>query len=178
MNKTLIAVILGVVVVGAAAYFFMNSGNVTPGDQEAAVGESASVGATFAELVAMGQSVECTFSYDDGAGNVSSGTVYMAGKDRIRGDFMVSSPAATEMHLIRTDGYTYIWGPALPQGVKAAVTAENEGDLFDTETGAVDPNTQYTCVSWSVDASKFTLPSGVPFLDVEAMLEAAAGFAQ
>jgi hypothetical protein len=173
MNNTIVAVIVGVIVVAGGAYLYLNP-SILGSNQGAAVieGDSASVGSTFAALVQSGQPVTCTFEYND-AGNVSSGMVYMMnGAERIRGDFNIieSAAGAMEAHLIRDGGYNYLWGSSFEQGIKTKVTAENEGKLFDDGNSAVSNDTEFTCSAWSVDESKFTLPSGVEFMDMSAQL--------
>ncbi len=176
MSKTLIAVIAGVVVVGGGAYYLMSSGALGGTGSAQSEQETASVGSTFASAFASGQNLECTFSHDDGAGNVSSGTVYIAnGGAQLRGDFVVTSPTANEAHMIRSEGYNYLWGSAMQQGVKTAVTEENAGQLFNDDSGTIDPDTEYKCAGWNVDNNKFTLPAGVEFIDMSAQIEAATG---
>ena len=178
-TNTIIAVVVGVVVVAGGAYLYLNPSIL--GDNQGATvieGNSALAGSTFAALVQSGQPVTCTFEYNDGAGNVSSGMVYMAnGAERIRGDFNIieSAAGAMEAHLVRDGGYNYLWGSSFEQGIKTKVTAENEGKLFDDKQGAVSEDTEFTCSAWSVDESKFALPSGVEFMDMSAQIEAATG---
>lgn len=169
-TTTIIGIAAAVVVVGAGMYFFMS---YNPSGQVATVsehegGEEASVGSTFADIIAGGQPVECTFTYDDGAGNASSGTVYVASQDRFRGDFSVTAPVEMEMHVVRIGGFNYMWGTSLPQGMKVAVTEENQDQIFDSATATIDPNTEYKCMSWQADESMFELPAGVQFIDVNA----------
>lgn len=175
MNKNLIIGIVAVLAVaGVGAYVAMNPGLISNYGGTAAViensqeNESTSAGSTFAELIARGQSVQCTFTYDDGQGNVSAGTVYMAaGGAKIRGDFTVTSPVATEAHLVRAGGYNYLWGPQMPQGIKTKVTNENE--LTAGESSGFDPNTKFSCKSWTMDDSAFSLPATIKFIDLDAM---------
>ncbi len=175
----LVSIVVGVLVVGGGAYVVMNPEIVTnlSGGTEAESeienddGESASVGSTFAELIALGQSVVCTFSHDDGAGNHTAGTVYMtSGGTQIRGDFTVSSPVAGEAHFIRADGYNYLWGPMMPQGIKTRVT--NEAEFSTGGEGGIDEGTPFSCQAWNVDAANFSLPAGVEFMDVSSTIPA------
>lgn len=90
-----------------------------------------------------------------------------AGAERIRGDFNITESAIgqVEMHLIRDGGRHYLWGSALEQGIMTAVP--NEEVLFEQdENSPVDENTEYECVTWRVDDSKFSLPVGVEFQDM------------
>ena len=180
----LLGIVAAIVVVGGGAYVAMNpeiitsitGGSAEEGEEmmENEEGENASVGNTFANLVALGQSVTCTFSHDDGAGNRSSGTVYMTGgATQMRGDFTVeaSGTAPVETFMVRTGGYTYMWSDASPQGIKSQVV--NEAELTsDDQNGGIDEDTEFSCQAWNVDNSKFSLPSGIQFTDMSAQIDA------
>lgn len=177
----LIGIFAAIVLVGGGAYVAMNPEVVTNFTSSMATeteegaeneNESASVGSTFAALVARGQAVTCTFNHDDGAGNRSSGTVYMTGgAAQIRGDFTVESPVATSATFIRTGGYNYMWGPAMPQGVKTKVVNETELMSGD-QNGGIDKDTEFSCQAWTVDSSKFVVPSTVQFMEVNTNVNA------
>jgi hypothetical protein len=130
---------------------------------------------TFASLLGLGQNLRCEFSYNDGP-NISSGTVFIAenGK-RLRGDFSVESSAAgaMEMHMLREEGYNYMWGSSFEQGMKMKVEEGSEGDLFASNDAsvAIDENTTYNCVPWNVDAEVLALPSDVEFLDLSLQMD-------
>lgn len=180
-TNLIIGIVVALAVAGGGVYVATNpeimasitGGTSMQGDTENE-NESASVGSTFAELVALGQSVVCTFSHDDSAGNRSSGTVYMTGgAAQIRGDFTVESPTATTATFVRTGGYNYMWGPAMPQGVKTKVVNETEF-MSDAQSGSIDPNTEFACQAWSVDSSKFVVPTNINFMEVNANVNAGA----
>lgn len=169
-------------VVGGGAYVAMNpeiimsisGGSAEEGEEAMENKEGASVGNTFANLVALGQSVTCTFSHDDGAGSRSSGTVYMTGgATQMRGDFTVeaSGTAPVETFMVRTGGYTYIWSDASPQGIKSQVINETEL-MSDDQNGGIDEDTEFSCQAWSVDTAKFSLPNGIQFTDMSAQIDA------
>lgn len=165
MNKTLIIAVAAVVILGGGYWYFTSqSGRM--------MGESASVGQTFAALMTGGQNVECTFEQSDG-GSATRGTIFMADRgERIRGDFTITGATPMEAHMIRDGGWNYIWSSMMPQGIKMQVTAENKGKLFDTDSASVPDDVQYRCSSWGVDGSKFALPGNVTFMDLSAQMEA------
>jgi|GEM_PF-1057775 len=178
-TNLIIGIIAALAVAGGGTYVAMNpevianfTGSTSVGDENTEgtenENESASVGSTFAEIIALGQNVICTFEYNDGGENSSSGTIYMtSGGKELRGDFKVISPIATEASFVRTDGYNYMWGPSLPQGIKTKVT--NQAELMaDGQEAALDPNTKFACQAWTVDSSKFTLPATVKFMEINA----------
>lgn len=173
MNNSLVLFLVGGVVVlggGFLLYSTMSDSRDSQNRTEEHAGDHTR--GTLTSLMMSGQSLECTFQHNDGT-NVSSGTVYLAGgATRIRGDFNITQSGAGAMQasMIRDGGYNYLWGSALPQGIKIKVSAENEGTLFDDSTGAVDENTEFECHPWRVDNSKFSLPEGVEFVDMSSMM--------
>ena len=183
-TNLIIGIIAAIVVVGGGVYVAANPEIITSitggvamdGEEMMENGEGgASVGQTFAALLGLGQNLECTFAHDDNAGNRSSGTVYIAdGGTRLAGDFMFEQSGVSPMegHMIRTGGYNYVWGSFYPQGIKSQITAENEAELFDSEDGGIDEDTEFHCQEWTVNNSKFTVPTNIQFMDMSAQMEA------
>ncbi len=171
-NTILIAGIGAVIVVTIGYLAYTNFGNPNPdggSTSENNQAEEESASGTFASLLARGQNLECTFEHNDGA-NVSSGTVYLAnGASQIRGNFTIQSSNAgpMEVHMIRDDGYNYIWGSLFPQGVKSAVKPEERGKLFSTKDGGgIDEDTTFNCKPWRVDDSVFLRPGNIKFMEL------------
>lgn len=169
----------GAVIIAGSGYLLFSNSNDSEGTGEAMNQQAPEESGTFASMMASGKNLECSFEYNDGGTNVSSGVVYMTkGAKQIRGDFnfQQSGLGAMDVYLIRNDGYNYIWGTSLPQGIKSKITAEDGIKLFDTTEGpGVAENTTFYCENWNVDQSKFALPSGVEFMDLSAQVEAATG---
>ncbi len=180
MNYTRIALLVGAIVVVVGGYLMYSAMSDTP-PSDVSVGEAVTPttttststqsngqSGTFATLVASKQNLTCTFEHNDGT-NVSAGTVYFTSSaSRLRGDFTVaqSGAAPMEAHMVRDAGYNYLWGPALPQGMKMKVSLQEEGKLLSTQGGGIDENTNFTCSPWSVDSAKFSLPSDITFVEV------------
>jgi hypothetical protein len=127
-------------------------------------------------LLGLGKNVMCTFKSEAGD-VVSSGTVYVAANGNMRGDFKMGANADTQSSsMMVKDGYSYVWSGK--QGVKMKASAEAsaqagaEGEAKQTVN--LDEQVDYSCSNWTMDASKFTLPSGVEFIDLEAMLKGGA----
>ncbi|MDZ4226073.1 MAG: hypothetical protein U1C66_01120 [Patescibacteria group bacterium] len=175
-TNLIIGIVVALAVVGGGTYVAMNPeivSNITAsfsgnGQVNTEVEGNASVGSTFAQIVALGQSVQCTFSQDDGAGNTSSGTMYIAnGGTQMRGDFTTTQSGSIPMesHLVRAGGYTYIWSDSSPQGIKSKVV--NEAELSSgSQNDDIDEDTEFNCQAWSIDTAKFTLPTGIEFMEV------------
>lgn len=168
-TKVIIGLIITIVAV-IVGYLLMSGQGVGGALQGGESNEPASVGKTFAQLLGMGQSLKCTYEYNDGA-NVSSGTMYMTdGGERIRGEFAFTQSGAgpMQMSMVRADGYNYMWSSAMPQGIKTKVTEENRAQLFDNSDNNATAinNTEYKCEEWSADAGMFVVPTNVQFMDM------------
>ncbi len=180
-TKVIIGIIFGIIAVVLGFWLMSEQGTGTAmsPEGESREQESTSVGQTFAQLMGMGQSLKCTYEYNDGT-NVSSGTMYMTDEgERLRGEFSFTQSGAgpMQMNMVRVDGYNYMWGSAMPQGMKTKVTEENRAQLFDNSdanTAAIN-DTEYKCESWNVDASMFAVPTNVQFSDMSAMMDAMKG---
>lgn len=180
----LIVVIVAAIAIGGGAYVVsknkaakVDTSADVKADAKADAKLDAKAKGSLSSLLKLGKNVMCKFSSTAG-GNNSSGTMYIAANGDTRGDFkMVTSGGSVTSSMIMKGGVWYGWSGS--QGVKMAVP-ENAG--VDNAAAAqaekyVDLNAEvdYSCSDWSVDGSKFTLPAGVNFIDVKAMLEGAAG---
>lgn len=170
----MIIAILAVLLVAGGGYYFISqngSDEVNTINEEVATNESRKL--TLKDLFVLGEDFRCTYTYEDET-NRSSGTVYLAeGGDRIHGDFNIEKSAAGPMtaHLLRTNGFSYVWGSAFPQGIKIAVTEENRDEFFASdEEAVVDENTEFDCVPWMKNDSEFVVPSDVEFMDMSASM--------
>lgn len=178
-NTAVIAIVLVALVVGGYVAYSnfsrSNSETISGTKPESMTNEDLIKGDTFASLLARKMNLKCTFEHNDGT-NVSSGTVYLAdGSKRISGDFTIQQSGASPMeaHVIRSDGYNHMWGDFNPQsGVKTKISKEEENKLFSTKDGGgIAEDTIFDCVPWSVDESKFAIPSNITFMDVSAQME-------
>lgn len=170
----LVGVVAAVVVLGAAAlYFVMNPGmqsgmNADTGsnaEQKKMSGDGAFSG-SLADLLGRGGDWQCTFTSESDVAN-SSGTVYVSGA-KLRGDFASVVPQLNQTidsHMIQSDGYVYVWTSLTPQGFKAKTTIGTPDGTTQFQGQGVDINQQYNynCAPWAVDGSKFELPAGVTF---------------
>jgi hypothetical protein len=75
-------------------------------------------------------------------------------------------------HVIQTEGYAYTWTDLMPQGVKVHVDAAPAA----ATTQGFDSSTQveYSCNEWTVDESKFAVPTSVTFTEFTADAEGEA----
>ncbi len=129
---------------------------------------------TIRSLLSIGKDVACTFSGTNSQGTVT-GTSYISGT-MMRGDFTLESKATgtVNSHMIRNGNDVYVWTGS--QGAKMSFSAVTGSDTKAKSGVDLDSTVQYTCKDWTKDTSKFTLPTGVSFLDINAMLQGQANF--
>lgn len=177
MEKKNIWVVVAIIVLAILAYLFVfNKRSSAPTTDTSIQGSSQSTGGTdqatsssqsLQELVAKGSSVKCTYGESG-----SEGTMYIS-SGKARGDF---SAGTQKGHMVMMDKTSYIWMDGSSQGFKSSLdtsapttAAANSG----TASQGVDASKKmnYSCSPWSADASMFTLPTSVQFMDASAMMQ-------
>lgn len=151
--------ILAVLVIAGGVYFYMKPAGTAMAPEEEGTTTSGSF--TVQELIARGENATCTFAFDGGDSN-TSGTVYV-GNGSLRGDYQTVAGGQTFVsHVIVKDNTASIWVDGMNEGFTSDVVGQ-----VQTGGGSAAPDINskldYTCTSWVVDASKFTLPSDVTF---------------
>lgn len=178
MSNKVIAIVVGVVVVLGGAYYAMRGGGESVKDTNSiAVGEPNGTTPTentsgkkmsFDAFLKQGGSYVCTIKSEmENDGVLLGGTVYINNKD-LRGDFK-ANVSGIEMtnSFISKGGYMYTWssisgGSGFKFAVNANGTADNSAMGFDAKQFG-----DYDCQDWTVDSSKFAMPSGVVFTEVK-----------
>ncbi len=110
--------------------------------------------------------------------SATNGVLYIA-SGNVRGDFTGSAGAGSvESHMIVKRNVSYIWSSATAQGFKMSVPSASSGGQ-ESVSGSLsyDQTVEYSCEPWSVDQSKFSLPTGISFSDVSQVQSGAAGAA-
>ena len=180
MNTKALAAVAAIVVIGVAVYFVTaNKGNDSTQDaQQQSTGQqqgnadtsgqstqqptNGTVSSSLRELTAQGTR-KCTYSDAN-----SSGTVYTAdGKARmdISGTY---NGVTTASHAI-IDGETYYgWVDGQPSGFKFSTAITGAGSAGSNQNVDVNKKIDYSCGSWSADASMFVVPANVTFTDLSA----------
>lgn len=185
--KTILGIV-AVVVVGAAAYYFLTpKPPAMPGINSNKGGNSIeSFSGTISDLFAKNTPLQCDFTYTEvDTGATSSGTVYVAG-DNMRGNFDTSleEGTTTQTSMIRRGNEVYTWGFEQGRGYKMQFDesmieeAKNAAQQYmpqdEKRDSSFDPNKQavdYDCRAWSTDASVFTPPDDIEFQDLSGMME-------
>ena len=170
MNKTIMYVVGGIVVVGGIAVFLMNktAGPVAPGGDANTPAPGAQM--SMRELLGFGGAQRCTFT-NKVENSESSGVVYVSG-GKMRGDFTsLAAGQAIQSHMIVDGETSYVWSDAAPQGMKISFADMNaQGGTNSGQSVDVNEKVGYSCGAWAVDANVFALPTGVTFSDLGAIL--------
>lgn len=125
----------------------------------------------FSEFIKGMGSYQCTVSQSV-EGNDTKGVVYLS-KGLLRGEFnsTVKNFSINTNFIVR-DGYTYTWTSMMPKiGFKTKInpTAMTANTAAQTQ-GSYNFNAEkigdYDCQAWTVDQSKFTLPTGITFQEL------------
>lgn len=175
-TNTVIGIIVALVVLLGGGYLFYSySGMSMPEDsatettsESAAMEDSMmSEGETFASVLAAGTNVQCAFTNKFNDTQSTSGHAYIAaGGEMVRADLKAPEDEGEESHMLRKDGFTYLWGSMAPQGIKFPITEEDKGN-FASQPGTSAPDTaRFTCTPWIVDETIFELPEDVEFMEL------------
>ena len=130
---------------------------------------------SFDSLIRAGNSVECSYSKNDGSGG---GTLFVADQ-KLRGEIQVNEHGQSyPMHMIHKDGLMYSWGG--PMGEKQGMLMHvDPSRMANTGPGTAAQNMQeemdFTCKPWSADVSQFEPPSDVEFMDMSQMMAGMMG---
>ncbi len=143
-------------------------------NENANLGVNANAKGSLRSLLALGKNTMCTFTSTEGD-TTSSGTVYIVADGSMRGDFTSKTSAGTQTSsMIVKDDTSYVWSGTQGMKMKATASASAQAKTQTQQSVDLDAQADYDCSDWSVDQSKFTLPVGVNFLDIEAMMKGSA----
>ncbi len=125
-------------------------------------------------FLGLGQNMKCTYSSTTKDGVSASGTFYIGANGDMRGDFetKVGAQAPIVNNMIVKGGISYVWSGT--QGAKMSVpAADTKATVPEASKGMeqLDAQMDYNCTPWVLDASKFTPPAGVNFMDLDALLK-------
>lgn len=175
-NKNMTAVIglLGIVILAILGYQVLGGRANNVEVSQDGTGEE-SMPKTLLGLMALGDEMKCTYSYEDEAG-ATEGRVYIAG-GKSRSDYTVKTAEGEDFSgsVITGDEYSYVWGSMMEGGLKMKrvdeVDQETEGAPVTSDYAKLDEEMNYQCEPWVADQSKFTPPSNVEFRDLGAMMD-------
>ena len=157
----------------------MSASSTTTADVSTSASASSNTLGSLKDILGIGKNVVCTISESTATSSVS-GTVYISGTN-MSGQFTtVDSSGTHSANMIRNNDDVYAWTGT--QGAKILLSAMENVSTQNTQTrmrSSVDlnQNVHYSCTPWTVDQTKFTVPTTVKFIDVQAMMNTHAGAA-
>lgn len=193
MNKKVILFGLVVILLGVGAYVFVSrdsSKTNTSTDQQNTAGSMGQQGdlndsndikaeesttfknSSIDKLLLLGVTQKCTYSDQS-----TSGTIYLAGNNRMRMDFTDTNSAADNGGMIMVTSGQYFWNTDTKEGIFIPYVEPTSGqnvnpDLID-EDFMIDTNLNYNfdCTRWALDESVLTPPADVKFTDLGKMMQ-------
>ena len=187
MKKSLPIILVVLVVGGVGAYLFMNQSGqemmpkVLDTAQQEQGGEDQqsiedegqkevtkeSYTGNLAMMVKLGVPLKCTFSQ----GDRYSGTMWVKGKNFYN---EVTSEDETGK-IIFKDDCMWSWSEGQEKGIKMCFDPDESSSIFsgDSETGQanIPTNVDFNCKPAVFTDAKFSVPSGVEFVDFDQMME-------
>ncbi len=166
MNKALLYGIGGLVVLAGVGFFVfrpMGWNMMRPSITQTS--------GTLKELLSSSVSQKCEFTHKLDTSE-SSGIVYVSG-GHMRGDFTSTVGGRTMgSHMIISNNTSYVWTDGQETGFQIAMNKMMEAQSQSPKEQSVDINQKlnYSCSGWSGDNAQFTLPAGVKFQDLNAMM--------
>ncbi len=137
---------------------------------------SSNMSGSIFDLIKSGDNLVCTFNTTTETGEVD-GTTYIS-NNKMRGDFVIRDGSLNMTSSTISDGeWLYSWSSAIPQGMKIKLDQFADEDSTNPDSPVSNENPdqtpldglkqdyEYDCDSWSVDASKFEVPSDITFVD-------------
>ncbi|MEZ4103430.1 MAG: hypothetical protein R3B55_02670 [Candidatus Paceibacterota bacterium] len=177
--------VLGILILGGAALLIFSGGKNKDKDENVITEESSmeqdsnkeaenqkdfEEKTTLNSLMKKGGNYECVFSHKTEVGE-STGTVYISGQ-KIRGDFSSKVSVAglgdmgdIQTHMISDGESIYSWSSMSSDGYKIPKSEEGKSNQENTNFKS-DQELDYKCVAWSVDQSKFSLPTNITFKSI------------
>jgi len=115
-------------------------------------------------------SYKCTVDQDID-GSITAGTTYVS-DGMIRGEYntKVQNINVDTTFIVR-DGFSYSFTSLAPtMGFKVKITEPKAGDTTTATSGSYSFNAEkigdYNCEPWTLDASKFTVPTNITFKEI------------
>lgn len=173
MNKVAIWIVVAIVVLGGGYAVTQKKSSSPTGEQknEERKGPDRQ---SLKGLLASGRPQRCTFSRTDETSSVD-GVAYIAG-GKVRGDFTITtSGKAISSHMVLEGQTMHSWTDDPPMGFKMMVSGDAPAAQGQRAPVDADQLLDYRCEGWSVDQSKFGLPSGIQFKNFGAVTAPPAG---
>lgn len=177
MNKKsgiIIVIIIILLLLGGGLFLAMRKTNpssqTASGTQEGTqtttpLKSSGTLDSSLKGLLTNGSSVKCTLENTSTTDAKLTGTIYVT-KGKLRGDMVSSMNGSTiNTHIIDDATNLYMWTDLSKTGYKFAVTDQQAASANNKFQSLSQP-INYSCNSWTVDDSLFTLPADITFSSI------------
>lgn len=178
-NTAIIAIIIAVIALagGALAFSQINKKSAAPintqqvaDNKPAATEDSSTQKGTLQSLISSGKNVSCEINMP---GQNGKGLTFVSG-NKLRGDFTINSEGQKEMvsHILSDGTYMYMWTDGVTSGTKFKIDPDTPKPSFSPGSQTTDLNSpvDLKCSPWSVDNSKFIIPTNIKFSDMSQVI--------
>lgn len=175
MKKALPIILVGVVVLGAGAYFFSQNKGQQPAVQiqeeeqtegQESSGQQEAITGSLKEMLGLGRSLKCSWSNDGG-----SGTTW------VKNDMFYNEVTSEgqQARVIFKDDCMWSWQEGRTQGAKMCFSPEEAEEIISGESedseaadteASIPTDVEYSCQPANISDAKFDLPENVQFMDV------------
>lgn len=175
-NKTLPIVgivVLVLIVIGGLVYWQTSAKKDRKTSSTSSSSSSEATSNSIQGISASGKAQKCTMKYSGNNGS-GTGTIYTDGQGQGRYIFNAETTKGNsgEINQIVKDGTSYAWfeSNGKTMGFKTKVNTSATASTSSSTSGP-DLNTKFDmqCQAWTVDATQFTIPSDVNFIDAAAL---------
>jgi len=163
-------ILLIIIAAGAVGYYVWKGSDTPP---VFTTDEAGVIRGTFSirDIMELDRSLSCNFRKNDEASSVV-GSIIIFGA-MVRGDFDIESEileAPIASHFIIKEDTSYFWTSLVNMGYKSPVVEHSSTGDSPTEQSAIiglEDEAEYLCYPWNADLTRFNLPSGVTFQEIE-----------
>lgn len=148
------------------------SGASSAAAAQASLDASGKIRTAFFNLLSLPNAQSCSFKHEV-AGSKSSGTVYVSAGQLSAN--VTASQTSASIGMIYDGASLYVWNPTTNQGLKMK---ESPAQLMvsSSPAGATgNGDIEFSCQSWTPSSSRFALPPGINFTDLEQSLNSYSG---
>jgi hypothetical protein len=172
-KNIIISVVVAVVII-VSGYFIYTSNKASETASSTTVGTNngGTVGSNttggkkiaFSEFIKKGGSYKCTVYQSVGGATTEGVTYFSNGKIRSEYNTKVQGISVSTTLIVK-DGYTYSWTSSAPTtGLKVKLASVSTGTgTSGSYSFNADKIGDYNCQPWTVDTTRFDLPTGVIF---------------
>lgn len=181
-TSLIIAIVILVLAAAIGGYFLIKNkpSQSMIGPEEKVEHTESSKKMSLKDLMNLGKSQMCTFTYSSTNGN-TEGTSYIA-DGKVRTDYGGTDPEGKSYTggMIMDSEYVYSWNSQMSTGIKMPVDdsmqqkaqeAQNNPDEVRKEYVNPDVKVDYNCTAWTVDKEKFIPPTNINFTDISQQMQ-------